>query len=193
LDAREKSLAELRTQLEVAHRETLTLRVAVEELLPRLKDAGPSAPVGLRLEESRRRVVAYLGEREESISRRATELEQAKAALARQAEELETQRRLLTNWEAERRATAAAKEEELIRRAAAIAARDNLFDRARDRWREETNRSGAMIRELLREMEEAVAAEVRQSPAVFKLPAPEDLDEIGPRASILPDGARRAA
>ncbi|NNJ27600.1 hypothetical protein [Alienimonas chondri] len=193
LDSREKSLAELRKQLEAAHRETLTLRVAVEELLPRLKDAGPSAPVGLRLEESRRRVVAYLGEREDAITRRAADLEQAKAALARQAEELETQRRLLTRWEAERRTAAAEREAELVRRAAAVAARDDLFDRARTRWSEETNRSGAMIRELLREMENAVAEELRESPAVFKLPDPEERSEVGPRALILPDGARRAA
>ena len=195
LDSREKSLAELRKQLEVAHRETLTLRVAVEELLPRLKDAGPSAPVGLRLEESRRRVVAYLGEREESLGRRAAELEQARAALARQTEELETQRRLLTQWEADRRSAAAAREQELVRRAAAVAARDDLFDRARARWREETNRSGTMIRELLREMEEVVAAELRRTPAVFTLPDPEEAaaDQAGPRAIILPDGLRRAA
>ena len=189
LDSREKSLRELREQLEAAHRETLTLRVAVEELLPRLKDAGPSAPVGLRLEESRRRVVAYLGEREESVSRRAAELERAKEALARQAEELETQRRLLTNWEADRRAAAAEREAELVRRAAAVAARDDLFDRARTRWGAETTRSGAAIRDLLREMEETVAADLRDAPAIFKLPEPDE----GPRAIILPDGARKAA
>ena len=181
LDSREKSLGELREQLEAAHRETLTLRVAVEELLPRLKDAGPSAPVGLRLEESRRRVVAYLGEREESISRRTAELEQARRALARQTEELKGQRRLLTRWEAERRTAAAEREAALIRRAAAVAARDDLFDRARARWSAETNRSGALIRDLLREMEEAVAAEIRESPQVFQLPAPEELAEPGPR------------
>ncbi|QDT15990.1 coiled-coil domain-containing protein [Alienimonas californiensis] len=195
LDSREKSLTELREQLEAAHRETLTLRVAVEELLPRLKDAGPSAPVGLRLEESRRRVVAYLGEREESLSRRSAELEQAKRTLARQAEELETQRRLLTRWEAERRSAAAAREEELLRRAAAVAARDDLFDRARRRWSEETNKSGTMIRELLREMEDAVAAEIHDEPAIFKLPAPEELGAAknDRRGLILPGGFRRAA
>lgn len=48
-----------------------------------------------------------------------------------------------------------------------------------------------MIRELLREMEDAVAAEVRDAVHVFKLPDQEA--NPGPRAIVLPDGARRAA
>ena len=161
----------------------------MEELLPRLKDAGPGAPVGLRLEESRRTVVAYLGEREEAVNRRASELEAARAAVVRQAEELETQRRLLTTWEAERRELAADREAELLRRAAAVAARDELFDAAKGRWRDETEKAGRIIRDLLREMEEAVAADIGANPTVFKLPPP----DAGPVGLVLPDGARRAA
>ena len=184
---REKSLDELRAQLEDAHRETLALRVAVEELLPQLRDAGPAAPVGLRLEESRRRVVAYLGEREEAVNRRVVELEFAKAALARQAEDLETQRRLLTSWEAERRVAAADREAEVLRRAAAVAARDELLDAARHRRRAETEETAAILRGLLREMEETVAADIAAAPQVFKLPEP------AVRGVVDADGLRRAA
>lgn len=152
LDARAESLEQLRRDLTATERETLEMRVAVQELWLQLCGRGAPAAMLQSLAEARARLAAQYREAGGEFDAAEKRLRQAAKELAEQLAEAKEQRRQFQSWADERQLA-------IERQAARLVAREQELDMQEQRFRDQEHRWGEQrlayrrqIRRLLAEL-----------------------------------------
>lgn len=154
LESRRIRLDHLRGELEETHRQTLEMRIAVEDVWAQISQSvGDEAS-----SEGVTAAKAALGEHyrhlEEAWHARRSELDEGRNLLQVQHQEFEEERRTLHQWLAERDERLRAREESLQRDSQTIADREVSCSAAREQWMHEKVEAETVIRELLRQLTE---------------------------------------
>lgn len=152
LEARRQRLDQLRAELEETNRQTLELRVAVEEAYAQLAQAHGAKAARTRVDEARNVLVEYYRHTRDSLFQQRQEIDQAALRAHEQRQELAHERQSLRAWVLQQ-------EERLRQRAADVdqlhqaqAARDDQWRQQRDRWVSEKLQAETLIRRLLQRL-----------------------------------------
>ncbi len=137
LDRRRAALEHSRTELGRLHRETLEMRLAIEELRAQL--AGPGAPAALirSLGGLRQRLTDHYRLESNELVRRRAELEMLKAELVAEHGRLHDRQQELARWVAQRESELNSQAERLAACEAELAQQASQFRGQEDAWREE--------------------------------------------------------
>jgi hypothetical protein len=130
LDARAESLEQLRTDLAAAQRETLEIRVAVQELWLQLSGRIPAAAAMQSLAEARAKLSAHYRDAGGAFVETERRLRQSAGQLAEQLAQVKEQRRQFQAWADERQAA-------IERQAARLVAREQELEAQDQRHREQ--------------------------------------------------------
>ncbi len=149
LETRRVALDELRTDLTRMHRETLEMRLSVEELWAQMAGVVPPARLTMALGQTRSQLAEHYRGTQLQLDAQKKDLEEMAARLADKHDKLAAERRELQSWLQLQRA-------ELQEQAARLAAREEQLDQAEaDRltqtraWQQERARYQQQLRDLL--------------------------------------------
>ncbi|MGQ0635801.1 MAG: hypothetical protein ACT4QC_14415 [Planctomycetaceae bacterium] len=157
LETRRQRLDRLRTELEETNRQTLEMRVAVEESYAQLTQTSGAEATKRRVEEARAILAEYYRHTRDSLLQQRQELEQAHAKLAEQRNEFLQERQTLVDWIALQEEQIARREQELNTARNELDGREQTWRTAADRWTREKLEAEAVIRDLLRQLAEREA------------------------------------
>jgi hypothetical protein len=154
LETRRQRLDQLRAELEETNRQTLEMRLAVEEAYAQLsRAAGPEA-TRARVDEARAILVEYYRHTRDSLTGQRHELETHYQKLLQQRAEFRKERQVLVDW-------VAGQEEELCRRERALHQMQEALEEREarnrgleERWTRERLEAESVIRDLLRQLTE---------------------------------------
>lgn len=158
---RQARLDTLRVEIESTHRESLELRVALDETWARLEQSAGGERAKEELFVSRERVAAYFRKKDAAIEQRRALLASDAENARKQRESLDHRRRELSDWLAGSLATLRQREEHLQRWSGALETRQSREEKSKSRWHNEKLEAERVIRDLLRQLEEAVAGPPR--------------------------------
>lgn len=162
LEARRSRLDQLRDELEQTHRETLELRVAVEQVWTELADTMGEEAARERVEQARAELVSAFDHFEGSLGRQHAEIRAAEQRLTEQRERFRAEREEFTQWMS-RRELQLQEREELLQRDVRVASEHEAdWRRTRERWTLEKIEAESVIRQLLDELDADLA---RSDPA----------------------------
>lgn len=159
LDARGESLEQLQRDLAAGQRETLELRVAVQELWLQLSGRMAPASMMQAIAESRAKLAANyrsVGGEFEAAEKR---LRHAAEQLAKQVSDAKEQRRQFQTWADERQAAIERQAARLVAREQELDAQDQSFREQERAWHEQKQAFRREIRRLLGELRECERAE----------------------------------
>lgn len=152
LDFRRAAVRQEQADLAESQRETLEMRIAVEELWTQLAGSVPSAQLSENLARVRNRLSEQYRLQQHEIATSRAELESLRADLAAEGEKLRIQTAELRRW-------AEARHEEIERQAAFLTAReaelerqDAEYRRTSTAWRQERGRLEQEVRRLENEL-----------------------------------------
>jgi hypothetical protein len=152
LDARAKSLDDLRRELAAGQRETLEMRVAVQELWLSLSGRVAPATMLQSLAESRAKLAAQYRETGGEIGVAEKRLRDAGERLAEQMASLKDQRRAFQAWADERQTAIERQAARLVAREQELDAQDGRFCQQERAWSEQRLAFRGEIRRLLGEL-----------------------------------------
>ncbi len=164
LEDRKSRLDELRTDMEATHRETLEMRIALEEAWARLNQQLGEDNARERVQQLRDALSEHYRSVRESISRQRAEVEEACNRLLQQRDEFRAERQTLTEFVNERENELQTWEAKLHREMETLDTREEAWRAARDRWSQEKIDAEEVIRDLLRQLTDL------NSPGHFSLP-----------------------
>jgi hypothetical protein len=153
LEGRRARLDQLRAELEETHRNTLEMRMAVEEAWAQLSQAAGGQVAKQRVDEAREALSEHYRHLREALSQQRQEIVEAQTLFQRQKDEFRDERQTLTEWVAERDEKLRLREEEVGREAAALDSRDVVWRDVRDRWMQEKIEAEQIIRDLLKQLD----------------------------------------
>ncbi len=154
LETRRQRLDRLRAELEETNRQTLELRLAVEETAAQLMQTAGSEVVKRRIDEAHAILGEYYRHTRESLMGQRQELEQARMRLQQQRDEFRGERQMLVEWVSQEERQLAAGEDELRREREAIDQREAGWRQTAQRWTNERLEAESVIRDLLRRLGE---------------------------------------
>jgi len=154
LETRRQRLDRLRAELEETNRQTLELRVAVEEAAAQLAHSAGAETAKRRLDEARDILAECYRHTRESLIQQRQELEQAQVRLQEQRNEFRAERQLLVEWVATQEEQLAGRERELDDEREAIAEREATWRETSERWTNEKLETESVIRNLLQQLQE---------------------------------------
>lgn len=154
LETRRQRLDRLRAEMEDTNRQTLEMRLAVEESHAQLMRTVGTEEATRRIEEARAVLAEYYRHTRDSLMQQRQELEQMHARQARQREEFLQEREALVEWVAQQEGQLAARELELGRQKQALDANEQSWRDASSRWTDERLQAETVIRDLLRQLGE---------------------------------------
>ena len=153
LEGRRARLDQLRAELEETHRNTLEMRMAVEEAWAQLSQAAGVQVAKQRVDEAREALSEHYRHLREALSQQRQEIVEAQTLFQRQKDEFRDERQTLTEWVAERDEKLRLREEELGRESVALDSRDVVWRDGRDCWMQEKIEAEQIIRDLLKQLD----------------------------------------
>ena len=143
----------LRAELEETNRQTLELRLAVEEACAQLTQTAGAEATKRRIDEARAILAEYYRHTRESLMQQRQELDQAQARVHQQRDEFRSEREMLVDWVQRQEEQLAGREAELRRERETIEAREATWRAAAERWTNERLEAESAIRDLLRQLD----------------------------------------
>ncbi len=153
LESRRQRLDGLRVELEETNRQTLEMRLAVEESYAQLTQTVGNEVTRARVEEARQILIEYYRHTREALFAQRQELEQLQAKLRQQRQEFLDERKELAEWVAQQEEQFAAREQAVVSERAAVEAREQAWRDAAERWNREKLEAESVIRDLLRQLD----------------------------------------
>lgn len=161
LAERQSRLDTLRVEIESTHRDNLELRVALDEAWGRLERVtGPERAKG-ELLVSRELVADYFHKKDAEIEQQRALLASESEAARKQRENVDHRRRELTDWLAGSLAALRRREEHLQRWSGILEAREARGRQSAARWQDDKGEAERVIRNLLKQLEQATAGPPR--------------------------------
>jgi hypothetical protein len=154
LETRRQRLDRLRAELEETNRQTLELRLAVEETAAQLMQTGGPEVAKRRMDEAHAVLGEYYRHTRESLIGQRQELEQAQTKIQQQREEFRNERQLLVDWVSQQEEQLAQREQALAGQREAIQLRDHEWRSATELLTNEKLQAESVIRDLLRQLAE---------------------------------------
>jgi hypothetical protein len=149
LETRRQRLDRLRAELEETNRQTLELRLAVEEASAQLTQSAGAEVTKRRIDEARAILAEYYRHTRESLIQQRQELEQAQTRVHQQRDEFRAERQLLVDWVNQQETQLAGRELALRGEREAIDGREAAWRAASERWTNEKLEAETVIRDLL--------------------------------------------
>lgn len=168
LEARRQRLDRLRVELEETNRQTLEMRLAVEETYTQLTQAMGVDETRDRVEEARATLVEYYQTTRDALLQQRQELEQLQAKLHQQRLEFLEERKLLAEWVEQQEQQLAARAEAAREEREKLDARELSWREAAETWANEKLQAESAIRDLLQQLDErlqSASARRPESPA----------------------------
>jgi len=163
LETRRQRLDRLRAEMEDTNRQTLEMRLAVEESHAQLMRTVGTEEATRRIEEARSVLAEYYRHTRDSLMQQRQELEQMHGRQSRQRDEFVQERESLVEWVARQEEQLASREQELSREKASLDVREQTWRDASSRWTEERLQAESVIRDLLRQLGEREAPTASRS------------------------------
>lgn len=160
LESRKLRLDDLRAELEQTHRNTLEIRLAVEETWAQLAQHTDLESARTRVDETRRVLEAHYQEARESLERLQEELREHRDTLARQQDDYRDERRSHSEWARARNEELQALDDRLRRDREDLETREAAWRSLRDQWMQEKAEAEQIIRGLLAQLSERTEASV---------------------------------
>ncbi len=154
LETRRQRLDRLRAELEETNRQTLELRLAVEEASAQLTQSAGAEVTKRRIDEARAILAEYYRHTRESLMQQRQELEQAQIRVHQQRDEFRAERQLLVEWVHRQEELLAGRESALRGEREAIDGREAVWRAASERWTNEKLAAETVIRDLLQQLGE---------------------------------------
>ena len=163
LEERRTRLDALREELEQTHQATLEQRVAIEQVQARLIAEDGEQPVESAIEEARASLAEHHERMRAALAQSRDEMTEARTALQQQRDEFRTERQRAIEAAASQQDTIAQRETSMRAKLDEIEARQQRWDAARDRWRQEKIDAEAIIRNLLRQLDRSETPATKQT------------------------------
>ncbi len=152
LETRRQRLDRLRAELEETNRQTLELRLAVEESAAQLTQTAGAEATKRRIDESRAILAEYYRHTRESLMQQRQELEQSQLRVQQQRDELRAERQLLVEWVAGQEERFAGRADALRHDREAAEQREATWRAAAERWTHEKLEAETAIRDLIQQL-----------------------------------------
>ena len=153
LEARRARLDELRDDLEETHRETLELRLVVEQVWAQLSQTFGEEATRVRVEQARTEFLSGYEKSRESLIEQQQAILDAEARLEEQRLRFRQEREEFAGWMDERERQLVEQEQSLQRDMEAAAASEDEWRATRERWTLEKIEAESVIRQLLEELD----------------------------------------
>lgn len=157
LESRRQRLDRLRDELERTNRETLEIRLAVEQTWSELTETEDPQLVMRRVESARLDLNDHYQRRRDTIASERAELQEIEQELVRRREAFRQERGEFAGWITQREEQLAIREQALNAEMKRVREREEGWQMVRERWQAEKLEAEAVIRDLLSQLE-AVAA-----------------------------------
>jgi hypothetical protein len=154
LETRRQRLDRLRAELEETNRQTLELRLAVEDAAAQLTQSAGAETARRRIDEARAILAEYYRHTRESLIQQRQELEQAQLRVHQQRDEFRAEREALVEWVSRQEAQLAASAKDLAGQRDALEQREAACRSAAERWTAEKLEAESVIRDLLKQLGE---------------------------------------
>lgn len=158
LNERQARLDRLRDELEQTHRESLELRLAVEEVWLELRQAAGREETEQRVAAVRQELAGSWQRQHAALERERRELGQMQAVLDAERRQLDDDRRQLADWLGRRAAELKQSEERLQQLAREVEGREEQWRRAHAGWIREKAEAERVIRGLLGQLTDSARA-----------------------------------
>ncbi len=155
LEARQNRLEQLRLELEATNCKTMEMRLAVEEACAQLAQAVGPEVARQRIEAAQFALSQHYRHARDTLVRQRQELEQFQRSVMQQRDEFRTEQQTLTEWIAKRDEELQFRAENFQADQAAVVAREQSWQQARERWLQERLEAEAVIRDLLHRVEQS--------------------------------------
>ncbi|MSR58866.1 MAG: hypothetical protein EXS05_14645 [Planctomycetaceae bacterium] len=149
IETRRQRLDRLRSELEETNRQTLELRLAVEESYAQLMQTAGDEATRRRIDEARAVLAEYYRHTRDALIQDRQELEQVQQRLSEQRHEFTDERHTLTEWIGRREERLAHHEAELAQQRTMLEAREQTWRSTAERWTREKLEAESVIRDLL--------------------------------------------
>jgi hypothetical protein len=154
LETRRQRLDHLRAELEETNRQTLELRLAVEETAAQLMQTAGSEVAQRRIDEAHAVLGEYYRHTRESLMGQRQELEQSLLKMQQQREEFRNERQLLVEWISQQEEQLAQREHALAVEREGTAGRENEWRNHAERLTNDKLQAESVIRDLLGKLSE---------------------------------------
>lgn len=154
VENRRRRLERLQRELEETHRQTLELKLAIEEQWNSLTSEHDSEDLSSRIEGARLAIVSFYKSMRQETQRERDALLQEQTNLDEQTQLLEEERESVSGWLTEREELLSARQEELAAIENQIERRESDWKKLRDRWLQERIQAEDLIRNLLQQLTE---------------------------------------
>jgi len=155
LETRRQQLEVIGHRVEETHRENLELRLAVEEAYAQLTRTVGEEATRERVEQAQTLLAEHYRNSRDTLYIQRQELEQLQTRLATERSDLLFERQTLAQWVASEEQRLNEKDQNLERQRAALLEREQVWQQAADRWQQQKLEAEAIIRDLLRQLDEA--------------------------------------
>ena len=152
LETRRQRLDRLRAELEETNRQTLEMRLAVEESAAQLTQTAGSESTRQRIDEAHAVLAEYYRHTRESLIRQHQEIEQAQVRVQEQREEFRSERRELVTWATQQEEQLAIREQAVRAEREALAQREAEQQALVARMTAEKLQAESTIRDLLQQL-----------------------------------------
>lgn len=152
LETRRQRLDRLRVELEETNRQTLEMRLAVEESAAQLTQTAGSEATRQRIDEAHAVLAEYYRHTRESLIRQHQEIEQSQVRFQEQREEFRSERQVLVAWATQQEEQLAAREQALRVERDAIDQREGERQAHVARTTAEKLQAESTIRDLLQQL-----------------------------------------
>lgn len=163
LEARRARLDELRDDLEETHRQTLELRLVVEQVWAQLSQTFGEETTQMRVEQSRTELLCGYEKSRESLVEQQTAIDEAETRLDDQRDRFRHEREEFARWMSEREHQLLDQEQTLQRDIEAAAETEAQWRTTRERWTLEKIEAESVIRQLLEELDADLTVPMRPS------------------------------
>ncbi|MCA9027174.1 MAG: hypothetical protein KDA86_18335 [Planctomycetaceae bacterium] len=171
LDSRRSRLDKLRDELEESHRETLEMRLSIEQSWAQLSQTFGEETSRQRIEQARAALHEHFEQVRQTIDEQRQTLDEAHERLQEQRDEFRIERQEFSVWVAERENQLRQQEALLQEDVQVNDARESQWRQTRERWLHEKIEAESVIRQLLSELEAGLATSCPFDP--LGTPAPQ--------------------
>jgi chromosome segregation ATPase len=153
LEARRARLDHLRDDLEQTHRQTLEIRLVVEQLWAQASQSFGEEATRKRIEQARSELAGSYETLQKTLDEQRADLEAAEQRLAEQRDRFRTERKEFTAWMSQHEQQLLQREQLLQRDIESAAEREAEWRTTRERWTLEKIEAESVIRQLLEELD----------------------------------------
>jgi len=193
LEGRRQRLDKMRDELDQSHQDALELRMAAEQVHAEVVQATDAQAAQDRIQAARESLFEYYRDLRESLTQRRQEADDAQRSLQAKRDEFHAERDAQIQRIAEREQQISLRERQSAELNSENSVRETTWIAAREGWREDQLEAERVIRELLQQLEAAVAPEDQAWPTGSAFGSgPDQADQERP-VSDESDSAAQAA